>query len=90
MAAAAILDFYFFLILTVGTLKRAKLRRLAKFCGYRSNCRRDMAIFPTLQEGGCRHLGFLNFLKFNDRTRQEGNTVIVPNFVAIGQTVAEL
>ena len=37
MAAAAILNFEIFEILTVGTLRQAKLRHLAKFCGDGSN-----------------------------------------------------
>jgi len=45
MAAAAILDFQIFEILTVGTLSMAKLRQFAKFCRNRSNRVRDMVIF---------------------------------------------
>ena len=37
MAAAAILDFGNFKLLTVATLKRVELRRRAKFCRNRSN-----------------------------------------------------
>ena len=37
MEAAAILDFKNFKFLTVGTLKRVKLRLRAKFCRNRSN-----------------------------------------------------
>jgi len=44
-AAAAILDFQIFEILTVGTLNMAKLRQCAKFCRNRSNRVRDMVIF---------------------------------------------
>ena len=52
MAAAAILDFQMLSILTVGTLKMAKLRRHAKFCRNRSNRGRDMEIFRFFQDGG--------------------------------------
>ena len=37
MAAAAILDFWNFKFLTVGTLKRVEQHRHAKFCRNRSN-----------------------------------------------------
>jgi len=47
MAAAAILKF-----LTVGRLKRVKLRRRAKFGRNRSNRARDMAILQFFQDGG--------------------------------------
>ena len=52
MAAAAILDFANFKFLTVGTLKRAELRRRAKFGRNRSKGGRDMAIFSIFQDGG--------------------------------------
>jgi len=44
MAAAAILDFYF-LILTVGTVKSAEPRYYAKFYRNRLNRGQDIAIF---------------------------------------------
>jgi len=37
MAVAAILDFGYFKFLTIGTVKRAELHLLAKFCRNRSN-----------------------------------------------------
>jgi len=46
------LEILIFEILTVGTVKRAKLRQHAKFRGDRSNRRRDMAIFRFFQDGG--------------------------------------
>ena len=52
MAAAAILDFQILYILTVGTLKMAKLHYRAKFRLSRSNRGRDMAIFRFFQDGG--------------------------------------
>jgi len=45
MAAAAILDFYFFKFLTVGTIKSAEPRRYAKFYRNCSNRGQDIAIF---------------------------------------------
>ena len=71
MAAAAILDFSNLKFLMVGRLKRAELRRLAKFGRNRSKRGRDMAIF---QDGGCRHFGFFKFQTFNGRTVQEGRS----------------
>jgi len=45
IAAAAILDIQILEILTVGTLKRAKLRQRATFLRNRSNRGRNMTIF---------------------------------------------
>ena len=61
MASAAMLDFSHFKFLTVGRLKRADLRRLAKFGRNRLKCGRAMAIFRFFEDGGRRHLEFLNF-----------------------------
>jgi len=52
-AAAAILDFQVFEILTVGTVKRVELRHHAKCRRNRSNHARDMGIFRFF------HLGFV-------------------------------
>ena len=71
MAAGAILDFSNFKILTVGRLKRAELRRRAKFGRSPSNRGRNMAIFRFCQDGGYRHLGFFKFQIFNGRTAQK-------------------
>jgi len=89
MAATALLDFKNFEILTTGTVKRVKLRHRAKFRRNRSNRHRndDFAIF---QDGGGRHLAFLNFGNFNGQNAQDAQTAIVPNFLAIGPTVAEI
>jgi len=46
------LRFANFQILTVGTLKRFKVRHRAKFRGDRSNFRRDMLIFHFFHFGG--------------------------------------
>jgi len=45
MPAAAILDFYFFKFLTVGTVKSVEPGHYAKFYRNRSNRGRDIAIF---------------------------------------------
>jgi len=93
MAAAAILDFLIFENLTVGTLKRAKMRHRVKF-------RRSQSVIPRpkygnfsiLQDGGRRHLGFSKFLIFNSRRPQEGRNVspCMPDLVEIGGTYAEI
>ena len=68
MAAAAILDFSNFKLLTVGQLKRIEMRRRAKFGQNRSKRGGDIAIF---QDGGRRHLGFFKFQIFNGRAAQK-------------------
>jgi len=45
MTAAAILDFYIFEILTVGTVKRINVHHHTKFSGDRSDHSGDMVIF---------------------------------------------
>jgi len=52
------LDFYIFEILTVRTLKRAKVRHHAKSRQNRSYCDRDTAIFPFFKMADVRHFGF--------------------------------
>ena len=64
----------------VGRLKRAELRRRAKFGRNRSNRGRDMAIF---QYGGRRHLGFFKFQIFNGRTAQEGRSASLRSVVTM-------
>jgi len=69
MAAAAILNFSNFKFLTVGRLKRAELRRRAKFGRNPSKCHRDMTIFRFFQDGG-RPLSWICSVCF--RTTHEG------------------
>jgi len=103
MAAAAILDYKNFKVLTVGTVKRVELRHCAKFRGTRSNRGRDMAPSPSsifeitdffiFRNGGRRHLKFLKLQIFNGRTRQGSrgsNCVTLPNFVEIACVAAEI
>ena len=59
MVAAAILDFSNFKCLTVGTLKRAEMRRRAKFGRNRSKRGGVMAIFRFCKMAAVRHLGFV-------------------------------
>jgi len=43
------------------------------------------------QYGGCRHLEFSKIQNFNSRSAVGGSIcVIMPNFIKIGQTVAEM
>jgi len=58
MAAAAILDFSNFKYLTVGTLKRAELRRRGKFCQNRSKRGGDIAIFRFFKMAAAAILDF--------------------------------
>ena len=62
MAAAAILDFQKFKILTVDSLLEADMRHLAKFHQNRWNGRRDMVINVFLKMAAVRHLGFVGRL----------------------------
>ena len=55
------LDFSNFKILTVGRLKRAELRRLAKFGRNQSNRSRDMVIFRFFKMAAAAMLDFSNF-----------------------------
>jgi len=52
MASAAILDFWNFKFLTVGTLNRVELHHLAKFRRNRSNRGWDITIFRFFQDSG--------------------------------------
>jgi len=61
MAAAAVLDFQNFKLSTVRRLKRVEMRRHAKFGQNMSKCGGDMTDFSIFQDGGRRHLAFLNF-----------------------------
>ena len=63
----------------------------AKFCANRSRRCRDMAVFVFFKMAAVRHLGFSKVRNFNCPYPSGGpKCVIVPNFVQIGQTVAEI
>jgi len=50
-----------------------------------------MAIdFSIFQDGGRRRLGFLKFQFLTVARLKRSNCVILPNFMAIGQTIAEI
>ena len=59
MAAAVILDFKKFKILTALALRRAKMHNHAKFCANRSRRCGDMAVFDFFKMAAVRHLGFV-------------------------------
>ena len=61
MAAAAILDFSNFKLLTVGRLNRAEVRRCAKFVRNRSKRGRVVAIFRFFKMAAAAILDFSNF-----------------------------
>jgi len=52
IVTAAILDFQNVEILGVGSVKMAKMRHRAEFCGDRLNRCRDMAVYHFFQYGG--------------------------------------
>ena len=58
MAAAAILDFQNFKLLTVGRLNRVEMRRRAKFCQNRSKRGGDIAIFRFFKMAAAAILDF--------------------------------
>ena len=87
MAAAAILDFQNFKLLTVTRLKRVEMRRRAKFGQNRSNRGGDMVIFEFFKMAAVRHLGFCNACF---RTTHEGRLVVfiaVQNLVGVDAAV---
>ena len=61
MSAAAVVDFYFFLNLTVGMLTRVELLYHAEFSRNRSNRGRYMAIFRFSKMASAAILDFQNF-----------------------------
>ena len=90
MLAATSSDFKMFYILTIWTVKKNELRHCAKFCRNHSNHGVDMAIFRFFKMATAAILDFGNF-KFLTAERSRGsNCIIVPNFVKIGPTAAEI
>jgi len=68
-------------------VKRPILHNRAKFRKDRPIRCRDIAIFVIFQDDCCRHLGFRKIENFNDN---RPIYVSMPNFIKIGQTVAEI
>jgi len=91
MAAAAILVFEKFEILTICPLLVANLRHSAKFHQNRSKVKRlrrygDLTVFKM---AAVRHLGFLEIQIFLPSGRlRDPFCIIVPNFAKIGQSIA--
>ena len=73
IAAAAILNFRNFEILTVGRVKRAELRHRSKFRQNCSNCGQDVAIYRFFQNGGRPPSWICNACV---ETTQEGHLVV--------------
>ena len=71
MAAAAILDYLNFKLLTVGRLE-GRIASPWQIYLKSVEMRRRYDDFSIFQDGGRRHLAFLNFWSFNGRTAQEG------------------
>jgi len=88
MAAAAILDFQKFNILTVHPLQGGNVRHRAKFHQNQSNGCRDMAIQRFFQNGG-RQSSWICENRIFQRSEglRDPFCTSVPNFVKIGQTV---
>jgi len=87
--AAAILNFEIFEILTVGTLKRVKLRDHAKFSQNRSNRCGHMTIFRYFFQYDGRPPSWICCM--SDRTTREGRFVVfitVQNSVGIDAVVS--
>jgi len=78
MAAAAILDFWHFKLLTVGRVISVEMRYRGTFCGDRLNFWRDIAIFGFYKMASVCHLGFVMRL-FTSPTK-----ITVYNLVEIG------
>ena len=62
----------------------------AKFCANRSRRCRDMAVFDFLRWRPSAILDFKKLEILTTHTLLRSKCVIVPNFVQIGQTVAEI
>jgi len=73
----------------VRRIKRAKLRHHAKFHDDGSNRCQDMGMVSIFQNSSDGHLGFLNF-KILTEGSERSNCIKLSNFVAIGQTIAEI
>ena len=66
------------------------MHHLAKFRQYQLNRGRDMAIFRFFKMAAAAILDFLNFKFLTVETVKRSNCIIMPNFVQIAQTAAEI
>ena len=92
MAATTILDFRNFKLLTVGMVKRVELQQHARFCQNRLNCGRDMAIFRFFKMAAPSWIfeDFWNFKFFTIGTLRGSNCIVMPNFVEIALSAADI
>ena len=74
-ATTATLSFKIFDILPLGKLKRMELWTPCQISSKSVRPRPRYGDFSIFQDGGRRHLGFLNFCNFNSRNAQGGETV---------------
>ena len=87
---SAILDFKKLEILTAHTLLRVKMRHCTEFCAVRSNRCGDMAVY-NFSRWRPAILDFQKFVILTACTLRGGaKRVIMPNFVQIGQGIAEI
>ena len=87
---AAVLDFGNSNFLTVWTVKRPILRIRAKFRDDQPICCCDIAIFVVFKMATAAILVFEKFEILTVCPRRGPICVTVPNFIEIGQTVAEM
>ena len=75
----------------LGAVNGHILHQRTKFHKDRSNRCGDIAIFVIFfQDAGRRHVGFSSMRYFYGRSPRGATYVTVPNFIKIGQTVAEI
>ena len=72
------------------SVKKPILHQSTKFRKDRSNSCGDIAFFCDSEDGGCRHLEFSKIQNFNGQSAVQGQCASLPNFIKIGQTVAEI
>jgi len=80
MTATAILDFWNFKFLMVGTVKKVEVCHQAKF--HKNRLSRGYGDFYIFQYGGHRHLGFSEFHLFNSQNGQEDRTASLCQIVS--------
>jgi len=90
MAAKAILDFWNFKFLTVGTLKGVELHHRAKFHQNRSNSGRHMAIFRFFKTAAAATLDFEISNFWRSKRSRGSNCIRMPNIVKIARTAAKI
>jgi len=92
VAAVRHLGFRNSIFLTIGADKNPFCVRVPNFVKIGQTVA-EISRFSDFQDGGCRYLGFSSNRNFNGLSAVWGichMCVIVPNFIKIGQTVAEI